>query len=184
MAQAAYTYAKAVDATQNAADGGDLNQVTNPYVGWRYDVGPAAINRRNVAFVNFIYDLPMFRTTSNHLLKGTLGGWQVSGIITAESGLPVNLTVSGNTICSTVQNCTVRPDLNGSVSYPKARTTSQNGNGTIQWFSPASFSAALLPWHVNPHVRQCAPQCNLGTWAPELGPFSVQDVCSHGEAPL
>ena len=142
--QAAYTYARAVDATQDAQDGGDLNNVTNPYVGWRYDVGPAAINRRNVAFVNFIYDLPIFRGASNRLLKGTLGGWQVSGIITAESGLPLNLTVSGNTICSTVQNCAVRPDLNGSVSYPKARTTSQNGNGTIQWFSPASFSTALL----------------------------------------
>jgi hypothetical protein len=143
--QAAYTYARAVDATRDNNDGGDLDVITNPYAGWRYDIGPASINRRNVAFVNFIYDLPVFRATSNRLLKGTLGGWQVSGIVTMESGLPLDLAVSGNTICSTVQNCLVRPNLTGSVSYPKARRASQNGNGTIQWFSPSAFSVALLP---------------------------------------
>jgi hypothetical protein len=147
--QAAYTYARAVDATQANGDGGDLDTITNPYAGWRFDLGPAAINRRNVAFVNFIYDLPIFRNSSG-FKKGMLGGWQVSGIVTMESGLPINPTVSGSSICSTVANCQVRPDLTGSVRYPKAATTSSNGNNTIQWFDPSSFAPTILAGTTQP----------------------------------
>jgi hypothetical protein len=142
--QAAYTYARAVDATQANGDGGDLDTVQNPYVGWRGDLGPASVNRRNVAFVNFIYDLPIFRNSTG-FKKGMLGGWQVSGIVTMESGLPLNPTVSGTSVCSTVQSCSVRPDQTGSISYPKSATTSSNGNNTIQWFNPAAFAPALAP---------------------------------------
>jgi hypothetical protein len=141
--QAAYTYARAVDATQANGDGGDLDTITNPYAGWRYDLGPAAINRRNVAFVNFIYDLPIFRNSTG-FKKGFLGGWQVSGIVTMESGLPLNPTVSGGGICGTIANCQVRPDQIGSIRYPKTATTQSDGKQTIQWFDPAAFAPSIL----------------------------------------
>ena len=69
--------------------------VSNPYVGWRYDLGPSIFDRTHNFSANFIYSIPVLRNTSSHLLKSSLGGWQVSGIITIESGIPLNLTAGG-----------------------------------------------------------------------------------------
>lgn len=142
--QAAYTFAHAFDPTQNNGDGGDFDSVTNPYVGWRYDYGPAQINRDNVAFVDFVYNLPFFRGTSG-FVNGVLGGWKVAGIVTIETGVPLNLGDSGANICSAIPNCAVRPNLTGSIHYPASPATLTSGLGTIQWFDPSSFSINDLP---------------------------------------
>src|SRR5205814_5901196 len=34
---------------------------------------------------NFIYDIPVFRSSQSRLVKTALGGWQVSGIVTMRS---------------------------------------------------------------------------------------------------
>jgi hypothetical protein len=136
--QFGYTLARAVDATDSNGSGGDLNNVTNPYVGWRYDLGPSVFDRENVAFVNFVYQIPLLKNNSNHILRSTVGGWALSGIVTLESGAPINLGVSGNTVASVIPNAGTstqqgdRPDVNGSISYPKT---------AAEWFNPASFSA-------------------------------------------
>jgi hypothetical protein len=130
--QFGYTYAKAIDATTSNGSGGDLENVSNPYVGWRFDVGPSPYDRTNVAFVNFVYQIPFLKNSDNHLMKSVVGGWGLSGIITMESGAPINLGVSGNTVTSAVPNSGIRPDLTGSISYPKT---------AAEWFNPAAFSA-------------------------------------------
>lgn len=68
--QVSYTLAKAMDATTASGSGGDLQNVTNPYQGWRYDFGPSVFDRRNVFFANFVYDLPIFRNATNRALRG------------------------------------------------------------------------------------------------------------------
>ena len=143
--QAAYTLSHAFDPTTGTGgDGFDLDTVSNPYAGWKYDQGTSIFDRTHVGFVNFIYDVPFFRSSSSRLLKNTIGGWQLSGIVTMESGAPLNLGVSGSNICQTVANCSVRPDLVGKISYPKTRTTFANGNSTIQWFDPSAFAKHLI----------------------------------------
>ncbi len=71
-----------------------------------------------------------------------------------ESGLPLNITYSGTTVCSIVtsggfQGCAsnqVRPNFSGKISYPKRSTTLASNNlKTLQWFDPSAFSAALVP---------------------------------------
>jgi hypothetical protein len=131
--QTGYTYSKAVDAATSNGSGGDLNNVTNPYAGWRYDSGPGIYDRNNVLFFNFVYDIPLFKNGSR-LLKATLGGWALSGIITAESGAPLNMGVNSTNISSVLSNTSNRPDVNGSISYPKT---------VASWFNPAAFSAPL-----------------------------------------
>ncbi len=149
--QAAYTYSHAVDAANNASnggDGGDLDYVTNPYAGWKFDLGPSEYNRQNIAFVNFIYDVPFFRKSENHVLRTVVGGWQVSGVVTMESGLPISLTVGGGvpSICGAVGTCgNIRPNLVGSIGYPKTSAVLGNGDGTMQWFSPSAFAVNYLP---------------------------------------
>ncbi len=130
--QLAYTLSKAMDSTTSNGSGGDLNNATNPYQGWRYDFGPSQFDRRSVFFANFVYDLPFFRTNASRLLKGTLGGWEFSGIITMESGAPLNLGVSGTTSASIIGNTGTRPNVSGPISYPKT---------VAQWFNPSVFSA-------------------------------------------
>ena len=130
--QFAYTVARAVDPNVGGnGNGGDLNNITNPYAGWRYDSGPSSYDRTQVAFVNFVYQLPIFRNTNNHLLKTALGGWQLSGIVTMESGAPLNLGVTGSNVASVIQNSGNRPNINGSITYPKTASS---------WFNPSIFS--------------------------------------------
>ncbi|MGC2527918.1 MAG: carboxypeptidase regulatory-like domain-containing protein, partial [Candidatus Acidiferrum sp.] len=93
--RAIYTYSSAVDPTTAGSGGGDLGTVSNPYAGWRYDVGPSGFDRTQVAVVDFIYGIPLFRHTENRLMKTALGGWEISGIVTMESGLPINIGISG-----------------------------------------------------------------------------------------
>lgn len=141
--QAAYTYAQATDPTTGNLGGGDsfdLDRVSNPYVGWKYDHGPSPFDRRHTAFVNFVYEIPLLRNSSNHLLKATVGGWELSGIVTAQTGTPLNIgcTSTCGASYSTVANVfpggdvLVRPDLVGPVSYPKT---------VDAWFSASSFAA-------------------------------------------
>ncbi|HEV2468355.1 MAG TPA: carboxypeptidase regulatory-like domain-containing protein [Candidatus Sulfotelmatobacter sp.] len=132
--QVAYTYSKAVDpSSNNGGNGWDLNWVSNPYQGWQYDVGPSPLDRRHIAFVNFVYDIPLLRESSNHFLKSVVGGWQLSGIITMQSGPAINLGLSGNNVTSIFPGGYVanRPDLTGTISYPKK---------VDEWFNTSAFT--------------------------------------------
>jgi hypothetical protein len=128
--RAYYTLSRTIDPTVAGNGGGDLGNVSNPYLGWKYDVGPGGYDRTNNAAVNFIYDLPIFRTSQNHLLKSTIGGWQVSGIVTLSSGLPINPQLTGGQAGNALPNATNRPDQIGSVSYPHT---------VGEWFNTAAF---------------------------------------------
>jgi hypothetical protein len=132
--QVGYTYSKAIDATTSNGSGGDLNNVTNPYVGWKYDSGPSVFDRTNVLFTSFVYQIPLFNNSDNHLLKSTVGGWSLSGIITAESGAPINLGVSLPNVANILSNTGNRPDVTGTISTPHT---------AAQWFNPAAFSVPV-----------------------------------------
>jgi Carboxypeptidase regulatory-like domain/TonB-dependent Receptor Plug Domain len=187
--QAAYTLSRAIDpSTGNGGNGFDLDTTYNPYAGWKYDVGPGLFDRTHIFFANFVYDIPLLRNSSNRLLKTGLGGWQLSGIVTEESGAPLNINCTGgcyspgsvydptsssfdaslnpqkikNTVASLFSgDATVRPDRITSVSYPKK---------VNQWFSTAAFaptgtaanSGVLVPglWGNLPYGAVRAPGRN------------------------
>ena len=132
-----YTLSKAIGSTVSTGSGSDLDNVSNPYAGWRYDVGPSPFDREHVAFVNFVYDIPLFRSGANHVVRTIAGGWQVSGIVQMMSGAPLNITTNGsvggvNSVCNVIPNCSNRPDLVSAVSYPHT---------VNQWFSTSAFAA-------------------------------------------
>ena len=134
-----YTLSKAIGSTVSTGSGSDLDNVSNPYAGWRYDVGPSPFDREHVAFVNFVYDIPLFRSGANHVVRTIAGGWQVSGIVQMMSGAPLNITTNGsvggvNSVCNVIPNCSNRPDLVSAVSYPHT---------VNQWFSTSSFAAPV-----------------------------------------
>jgi hypothetical protein len=142
--RAIYTFSRADDPTTAGSGGGDLGTVSNPYAGWRYDIGPSGYDRTNVAVVDFIYDIPLFRHSENHLLKTAVGGWQVSGIVTMESGLPLNIGISENGQGGNgVSGGANRPDLTGTLTTPHL---------VNEWFDPSAFSLpAVGAWGTFPH---------------------------------
>ena len=132
--RAFYTLSKSVDPTTGGGGGGDLGTVSNPYAGWTYDVGPSGYDRLHNLSANFIYDIPLLRHNSSHLLKSTVGGWQVSGIVTVESGLPLNITLNGSQGGNGIGGSN-RPDLTGKISYPRT---------VGEWFDVTAFTAPAL----------------------------------------
>lgn len=84
-------------------------------------------------FANFVYQLPFLRNSDHTALRTALGGWELSGIITAETGAPLNVGTTGNTAASVISFAGgVRPDLVAPITYPKTVNA---------WFNPASFAA-------------------------------------------
>ena len=143
--QAAYTWSKAIDPSTGAGGNGwDLNYVTNPYQGWKYDVGPSVLDRTHVAFINFVYNIPLLKNSTNHAAKTLVGGWQLSGIISMMSGAPLNLGVNSHNVSSVFPGGDAgnRPDLTGHISYPKTRVVDPKTGVTtgIQWVDPTAFA--------------------------------------------
>jgi hypothetical protein len=133
--QTAYTYSRAIDITGSVGSfGGDLQTLSNPY-DRAYDYGPSGGDRTHIAFVNFIYQLPFFKNAQSRVLKTTLGGWEMSGIVTMQSGLPLHMTLGGTQGSNGLANATNRPDSTGNVSYPQK---------VSEWFDTSGFSTPAL----------------------------------------
>jgi hypothetical protein len=86
---AAYTWSRALTDANNYA-----YQPEDSY-NLRGDWGPANYNRNQIFVFNYVYPLP-FWTAGNTWYQKALGGWQLSGVVTLESGLPLNVTVQGD----------------------------------------------------------------------------------------
>jgi Carboxypeptidase regulatory-like domain len=84
----AYTWARNLTDNQNDRSASPQNT---------YDISldkaRAALDRRHILSINYIYELPFFRDQKG-LVGKVLGGWQASGIITYNTGLPFTPTVS------------------------------------------------------------------------------------------
>ncbi len=141
--QAAYTLSRAIDPATSGNGVSDLNNISNPYsVG--YDNGPSGLDRTHIAFVNFVYDIPFLKNSSNRLLKSTVGGWQVSGIVTLQSGEPLNITEGGITNCAQGINnpSTCTGSLIGTAVPSSGRTNWAEvsyPHSVASWFTTSGF---------------------------------------------
>jgi len=144
-----YTLSRSIDpsvSTGLGGGGGDLQTVSNPYGGWQYDVGRSGYDRLHNLSFNFIYNLPLMRNSSNALARSLVGGWEFSGIVTIESGTPLNVTLNSGAF-DAVCNCNLdqagngvggsnRPDKAGAIVAPHTKQ---------QWISAASGFAYPTP---------------------------------------
>ena len=79
-----YTYSKSID----SFGGGTLQDSYNP----KADIGLSSIHREQVLNFNYIYTLPFFTKSSNAIARNVLGGWQVSGVTSFQSGAPTSVS--------------------------------------------------------------------------------------------
>ena len=137
--QLSYTYSHEIDIQSgdltSTVASGSSGLISNPF-NIRYDRGSGLIDRRNVFSANYIYDLPFFLHSENAIARNLLGGWQISGITAAQSGNPVNVSYSPDTI-GLGGGTSNRPDIVSPVSYTKKQ---------MAWFSTSSFAAPAAPW--------------------------------------
>jgi Carboxypeptidase regulatory-like domain len=133
--QVGYTYSHTNDAGSQGSSAGDLGTISNPYVGWKYDFGPSPYDIHHVFFSNFVYEIPLLKNSDSKGLKMAFGGWELSGIVSAQSGAPLNIGLNTpnitNVIPSYGQNLN-RPDVSGSGHDPHT---------VGEWFDTSIFSA-------------------------------------------
>jgi hypothetical protein len=125
-----YTLSRSIDPTTGGSGGGDLSSVSNPYGSWQYDVGRSGYDRLHNLSFNFIYDLPFLRQSSNAVARTVVGGWEVSGIVTIESGTPLNITLTGDQGGNGIGG-TNRPDKTGALVSPHTKQ---------QWITGSAFA--------------------------------------------
>jgi len=145
---AAYTWSK--NLTNNPSDRSNAPQNTYDIVSEKQR---ATLDRRHVFVLNYIYELPFFSKQENFVGK-VLGGWQASGIITYNTGLPFTATTSSLDFAGLGlinANPTARPNL---ICDPN-----QNAPNTRdQWFNTSCFqrnplntdNTRLLGYNNNP----------------------------------
>jgi Carboxypeptidase regulatory-like domain len=90
--QTAYTWSKAIDATSTGNTA--FNTAYNSQTDVNASKGLSDFDRTHRLVVSYVYELPFLRNSTGieHMV---LGGWQVSGITTLQSGLPFSIFDSG-----------------------------------------------------------------------------------------
>jgi hypothetical protein len=84
----AYTWAKNLTDNQNDRSNAPQNSANT-----RADYGRATLDRRHIFTANYIYDIPIFQNRRDFVGQ-VLGGWEISGIVTLQSGLPFSPSTS------------------------------------------------------------------------------------------
>lgn len=134
--QVAYTWSHNISEVQN-----DLTGLSNPF-NPRYDRGSdTGFDRRHILNVSYIYALPLFLHSTNGAARAVFGGWRISGITVAESGVPLSVTYTGPDVLGLTAG-TNRPDIVSKIGRPKKLD---------EWFTTDSYGAPVAPWAGGPN---------------------------------
>lgn len=135
QAGSSFTWSRTIDdsAFSSITFASNGQGVANPF-NLRANRDEAAINIPLISVTNFVYTTPTFG--SNALVKNTLGGWEVSGIVTLQSGIPFSISWANGGNNSYSQVKLDRADLTG-----KPLNVKQGGRNQWlkQYYNPAAF---------------------------------------------
>lgn len=133
LLNAHYTWSKTRDMATHSNGGG---AIVNNYDIWS-DYGPANWDVPHRFVVSYVWDMPFFRDSDNYFLRGIVGGWQIAGVTTIQSGTPLNVTIQPDRANIGVGN--QRPTLvNANVTLNCQ--TNPNGLGLVGCIDPAAFA--------------------------------------------
>ncbi|HEX4168944.1 MAG TPA: Plug domain-containing protein, partial [Bryobacteraceae bacterium] len=122
-ATAGYTYSKALG--DSSSEGDNLEDWQNRH----FNYGPTSFDRRHVFSGTFVWQLPLLRD-HNGLIRNTVGGWQMSGVIRLQTGQ--YYTITGSTSTGTRR-----------ANYIGGPISVNNAN-TARWFNTAAFATAPI----------------------------------------
>jgi hypothetical protein len=135
-----YTWSKEIDDNEGdeAYTGATGSNGPQDYQNRTANRGLGATDVRHRFVVSGVWEVPVgrgkkFLGNTRGIANGILGGWSLSGVLTAQSGFPLTI-VSAQDFSNT-----------GSVSPKPDRLCNGSGPGTVeQWFNPSCFSTAAL----------------------------------------
>lgn len=144
---ASYTWSKLID------NGGDVfsitqaNQTQNPAIpgffapgGLRYDRAVSVYDRTQRAVFSFVYDFPWMQSQQG-VVGHIVGGWQLSSLMTFESGVPLNIT--NGTDADGIDGSSDRPNYNP--SGQKGVRARYTGTGPTGYVNPDANNAPIDP---------------------------------------
>lgn len=135
-AQLAYTFSKNLTDATNDRDAIDVPQIRTNL---QLERAVSRLDRTHVFVASYVYEVPTFHSgfASSGVGKALLSGWEIAGITTAQTGLPLNRVVQG---AVTVPARGTRPDI---VSDPLENIPTNPTGGIPYAFNPLAFRTTL-----------------------------------------
>jgi hypothetical protein len=169
-----WSHGLTTDPADRSTGGAALPQVTGDF---RSNYGPTVADRRHVVTANFVWDLPWLRNQQG-FVGHVLGGWEVSGIQTFQTGLPLTAVLGNGTCFGTGANCN-DPTGSGCLlgASPLGCRPNQVGDPNSgaphtfnNWFNTAAFAAPAITQTTETTERPGAIR-GPGFWRTDLSLF-------------
>jgi hypothetical protein len=129
-----YTWSRTRDIATHSNGGGQTMDNYDP----ERDYGPAIWDVPHRFVASYIYDIPFLKESSNAIVRYVVAGWQVGGVTTIQSGIPVNVTIGADRANIGISG-QQRPNLVGEV--PKLNCQQDpNSRNLINCFDPSAFA--------------------------------------------
>src|SRR5579863_3670685 len=151
LISANYTWSHQID--EDSPGGGDSDNPQNPGC-QACERASGDFDARQVVNANVVYDLPfghgkMFLSQPG-FASSVLGGWSLTDIVMARTGVPLNITYSrSSSTVATGYTTNQRPNLVPGVSLTPPSGKSILGT-TMNWINPAAFTA--VPSTASPYT--------------------------------
>ena len=139
-----YTFSKAIEDV--TLDNNTVNGGAEDYRNLALDRGRSDFDRRHVSVTSVIWDLGYFGKYQSRSCRAVINGWQLSSIITLQSGLPFNVTTG--TDVNLDGNNNDRANLVGNPFLDPNRSRS---DVTAAWFNTAAFAVPPAGTDGNTH---------------------------------
>ena len=164
-----FTWSKALDDAPGHLEAYNGDQTRVNFANIANDKGYSNYNQPLNDTISLIWDLPFgkgrqFGANSGKFLQGALGGWQMSAIDTATSGLPVNLTYSPTSQFQVSTAPNYRPNVSCDPVTPEGLRTTSN------YLNKSCVSVPTDPSH---------PWGNAGRNSVKSYPFYQLDIGLH-----
>ncbi len=135
-----YTWSKSIDSTPANMGITGVAQGSNSPLPWymsgrhQFDRGLSEFDHRHRFVASYVYDVPKF-AGSNMFVRTALGGWQLSGILTVQTGGPLTLLAGKDQSQTGIGSD--RANYLGGDPYGSNACT---GSGTcVSYLNPAAF---------------------------------------------
>jgi hypothetical protein len=178
-----FTYSRAQDNASGHLDTPDGDNSRVNLANLAGERGPSAYNQPLNDILSVVYDLPygkgrMFGANAPYALQQALGGWQLTAINSASSGLPVNITYSPNSFQQVSPLLVQRPnEAPGNPVLPKSQRVRFNGNQDIEVLKGSVFTPSIANPFSIPTVNQ--PYGNAGRNSVRFDPYYNLDLGLH-----
>jgi len=161
-----YTYSKALDQLSDTFTPRGAAGVVQPTdsLNPQLDYGPADFNIKHRFVVSYSYDLPFLKANR------WLGGWSVSGIVTAQSGVPFAPFNGASDGSGDVNHDGVFNDRLAYIGGGSITRSYLNSSPADGYFNPGSFTTIGTASNPSPIIN-CPANVNAGLWCegPSVG---------------